>query len=166
MKILIDADACPVPIREILFRTSKRLEVPMVLVANQSIPFPKSKLVTAVIVGDGADVADDKIVEMVEEGDLVITADIPLAARIVEKDAIAIGPRGELFDANSVQNRLASRNLMDQLRSAGMETRGPKPMNKRDIREFSNVLDRTVTKLLKQAQQKSNADAADATDAP
>ncbi len=153
MKILVDADACPVTIRDILYRTSKRLQISVVLVANQSIRTPDSKLVTAVTVGDGADVADDRIVEMLDAGDLVITADIPLAARVVEKDAIAIGPRGERFDANSVQGRLAARNLMDQLRSAGMETRGPKPLGKKDIREFSNELDRTVTRLLKKSRQ-------------
>lgn len=158
MKILVDADACPVTIREILYRTSKRLEIPVVLVANQSIRIPDSKWVTAVTVRDGADVADDRIVELVEGGDLVITQDIPLAARVVEKEAIAIGTRGELFDANSVQSRLASRNLMDQLRSAGMETKGPKPLGKKNIREFSNVLDRTVTKLLKKSRRSPGDD--------
>lgn len=151
MKIWIDADACPTAIREVLFRTAKRLEVETILVANQSIAVPGSSLIRTMIVRDGADVADDKIVELLQAGDLVITADIPLAARVVEKDAIAIGTRGERFDANTIQSRLASRNLMDHLRSAGMETTGPKPFNKKDVREFSNELDRTVTKLLKLA---------------
>ena len=149
MKIWIDADACPGAIREVLFRTAKRLEVETVLVANQSISVPQSSFIRAMTVRDGADVADNKIVELLEAGDVVITADIPLAARVVEKDAIAIGPRGERFDANTIQSRLASRNLMDHLRSAGMETAGPKPFNQKDVREFSNELDRTLTKLMK-----------------
>ncbi len=149
MKIWIDADACPGAIREVLFRTAKRLEIETILVANQSISVPQSSFIRAMTVKDGADVADNKIVELLEAGDVVITADIPLAARVVEKDAIAIGPRGERSDANTIQSRLASRNLMDHLRSAGMETAGPKPFNQKDVREFSNELDRTLTKLMK-----------------
>jgi len=159
MKIWVDADACPTAIREVLFRTSKRLKIKTVLVANQSVPVPDSDLIKCLTVRDGADVADDKIVEKVKEGDVVITADIPLAARVVEKGATAIGMRGERFDANTIQSRLASRNLMDHLRSAGMETAGTPPFNKKDVREFSNELDRTVTKLLK-AEQKKKAQAA------
>ena len=153
MKIWIDADACPRTIREVLFRTANRRKVETILVANQSIPVPDSALIKCMTVRDGADVADDKIVEMLKAGDLVITADIPLAARVVEKNAIAIGPRGERFDANTVQSRLASRNLMESLRSAGMETTGPPPFNQKDVREFSNELDRTLTKLLKNEKE-------------
>lgn len=131
----------------------------MVLVANQSIPVPDSSLIKCLTVRNGADVADDKIVEMLKAGDLVITADIPLAARVVEKDAIAIGPRGERFDANTVQSRLAARNLMDHLRSAGMETTGPPPFNQKDVREFSNQLDRTLTKLLKEEKRREEREA-------
>jgi len=154
MKIWIDADACPTAIREVLYRTAKRLEISTVLVANQSISTPNSPFVTSMIVRDGADAADDKIVELLQAGDVVITADIPLAARVVEKEAIAIGSRGERYDANTIQSRLASRNLMDHLRSAGMETSGPKPFNQKDVREFSNELDRTLAKLLKNKSKK------------
>ena len=100
-------------------------EVPVVLVANQSMQIPRSKLVRLLLVPHGADAADDKIVESINAGDVVITGDIPLAARVVEKSAIAIGTRGELYDDNSVHERLASRNLMEQFRSAGVETSGP-----------------------------------------
>ena len=158
MKILVDADACPTVIREILFRTASRLEIETVLVANQTIRVPKSSLVKAVTVRDGADVADDRIVELVRKGDVVITADIPLAARVVEKGAIAIGPRGERYDENTIQSRLASRDLMEQLRAAGMETSGPKPFGKKDAREFSNVLDRTLTALRKSLRKQTDAD--------
>lgn len=154
MKIWIDADACPKLIREVLFRTANRREIETILVANQSIPTSDSRFIKSMVVRDGADVADNKIVELLQAGDLVITQDIPLAARVVEKDAIAIGPRGERFDANTVQSRLASRDLMEQLRSAGMETSGPPPFNQKDVREFSNQLDRTLTKLLKAEAEK------------
>jgi len=148
-RIWIDADACPKAIKDIIFRTSKRLQVPVVLVANQSMYTPTSKLITILTVPHGADIADNRIVEEMNAGDIVITGDIPLAARVVEKKGLAIGTRGELFDANSVQSRLASRNLMEQFRAAGMETSGPKPQNPKDIQAFANQLDRVVTRLLK-----------------
>jgi uncharacterized protein YaiI (UPF0178 family) len=148
-KIWIDADACPGAIKEIIFRTSKRLEIEVVLVANQSMQVPDSKLISAVTVRDGADIADNAIVEKMASGDVVITGDIPLAARVVEKGGIAIGTRGELFDEASVKGRLASRNLMEQLRAAGMETKGPSPLNQKDVQAFANQLDRLMTKLMK-----------------
>lgn len=149
-KIWVDADACPKAIKDILFRTSKRLQVKLVLVANQSIRIPSSDLIEIITVPHGADIADNRIVEMMLPGDIVITGDIPLAARVVEKGGLAIGTRGELFDHDSVQSRLASRNLMEHLRSAGVETSGPKPQNQKNIQAFANQLDRTVTRLLKQ----------------
>jgi uncharacterized protein YaiI (UPF0178 family) len=148
--IWIDADACPKAIKEIVFRTSKRLRVQIVLVANQSMRIPTSDLIKIVTVPHGADIADNKIVEMLKPGDIAITGDVPLAARVVEKGGIAIGTRGELFDDDSVQGRLATRNLMEQFRSAGMETSGPKPLNQKDIQAFANQLDRLVTRILKQ----------------
>ena len=148
-RIWIDADACPKAIKDIIFRTSKRLRVPVVLVANQSMQIPKSDLVSIIMVPHGADIADNRIVEEMQSGDIVITGDIPLAARVVEKNGLAIGTRGELFDADSVQSRLASRNLMEQFRAAGMETSGPKPQNTKDIQAFANQLDRIVTRMLK-----------------
>jgi len=118
-------------------------------VANQSMRIPSSDLIRLITVPDGADVADNKIIEMLEPGDIVITGDIPLAARVVEKSGIAIGVRGELFDDSSVHDRLASRDLMEQFRSAGADTRGPKPLTQKDIQTFANVLDRTLTRSLR-----------------
>ena len=117
----------------------------MAFVANQSIGIPKAPNIHLVIVSDGADVADDMIVEQMSAYDIVITQDIPLAARVVEKLGVAIGPRGEQFDDNSVHSRLASRNLMEKFRSAGHETRGPKPLSKKDTQAFANALDRSIT---------------------
>ena len=108
--IWIDADACPRAIKEIIFKTSKRLKLKVTLVANQGMYSPSTDLINVITVPHGADVADDKIISLVNKNDLVITGDIPLAARVVEKGALAIGTRGELFDANSVQGRLAQRN--------------------------------------------------------
>ncbi len=110
---------------------------------------PSSDFIRLITVPDGADVADNKIIEMLEPGDIVITGDIPLAARVVEKSGIAIGVRGELFDDSSVHDRLASRNLMEQFRSAGVDTSGPKPLAQKDIQTFANLLDRTLTRSLR-----------------
>ena len=149
LRIWVDADACPVALKEILFRTARRREVRLVLVANQSMPIPRSDLIELLTVPYGANVADDRIVELVGAGDIVVTADIPLAARVVEKQAVAIGTRGELYDENNVHDRLASRDLMEQFRAAGVETSGPKPLNQKDVQSFANVLDRMLTQRLK-----------------
>jgi uncharacterized protein YaiI (UPF0178 family) len=148
-QIWVDADACPAPVKEMLYRTARRLQVPVTLVANQSMHVPSNRLVRLLTVPGGADVADDKIVELLTPGDVVITGDIPLAARVVGKSAIAIGVRGELFDDNSVHDRLAARDLMEQFRSAGAETRGPSSLTPKDLQAFANVLDRTLTRCLK-----------------
>lgn len=148
-KIYVDADACPGAIKEILFRTARRRKIQTVLVANGGMRIPETSLITMITVRHGADVADNKIVELVRPGDLVVTDDIPLAARVVAKHAIAIGTRGELFDDASVHSRLASRDLMDQLRAAGVDTRGPKPQGSKHVQAFSNQLDRTLTRLQK-----------------
>ena len=149
LTIWVDADACPNGIKDILLRTSKRLSLPLVFVANQSVRIPQSSLVSLITVRDGADVADDLIAEKVQPNDVVITQDIPLAARVIEKDASAIGVRGQLYDDNSIQSRLGTRNLMEQFRAAGMETSGPKPLNQKDVQTFANALDRTLTKALR-----------------
>ena len=149
LRIWVDADACPVALKEILFRTARRRQVHLVLVANQSMPVPRSELIELITVPYGANVADDRIVSNVSPGDIVITADIPLAARVVQKKAIAIGTRGEFYDENNVHDRLASRDLMEQFRAAGLETVGPKPLNQKDVQSFANVLDRTLTRHLK-----------------
>ena len=151
LRIWVDADGCPKVIKDILFRTSKRLQVELILVANQSIRIPTSDLIQIITVRDGADIADRKIVELMQSGDIVITSDIPLAALVVGKGGVAIGTRGELYDDDSVASRLASRNLMEQLRSAGVETSGPNPQSQKDVQTFSNQLDRTLTRMLKQA---------------
>ena len=151
LKLWVDADACPVAIKEILFRTAERLRVETILVANQSISIPPSDVIRRVTVRDGADVADNRIVEWMQPGDVVITGDIPLAARVVDGGGVAIGTRGELYDDASVHGRLAARNLMEQFRSAGMETSGPKPLSQKDVQTFANQLDRTLTRALKRA---------------
>ena len=147
LKIWVDGDACPGKVKDMVFRTAKRREIHTTLVANQSIRVPSSEFIDSILVPHGADVADKKIVELMRPGDVVITGDIPLAADVVKKGGIAIGTRGELFDESSVQGRLATRNLMDQLRSAGMETSGPKPQSQKDVQAFANQLDRMLTKL-------------------
>lgn len=145
--IWIDADACPSDIKEVIYRSSKRLNIKVVLVANQSVRTPDSKLISAITVRDGADIADNMIVEKMVSGDIVVTGDIPLAARVVEKGGVAIGTRGELFDEGTIQSRLATRNLMEQFRAAGMETSGPKPLSQKDVQAFANQLDRLLTKI-------------------
>lgn len=154
LRIWVDADACPAAIKDILFRTAKRLRVQLTLVANQAMQIPKSPFVRIVLVPHGADVADHKIVEMVGPSDLVVTSDIPLASRVVGKGAVAIGSRGELFDDRTVHGRLASRNLMEQFRAAGAETSGPKPLTKKDVQAFSNQLDRMTTRIMKQIERR------------
>lgn len=149
LKIWVDADACPAPIKDILFRTAQRLKIETILVANQAIRIPSSDFIRLILVPHGADVADKKIVELMAAGDVVITGDIPLAAHAVNEGGTAIGPRGEAFDEDTVHGRLASRNLMEHLRSAGMVTSGPKPLTQKDVQTFSNLLDRTLTRRLK-----------------
>ena len=111
---------------------------------------PKSDLIHLITVPHGANVADTKIVEMMQAGDIVVTSDIPLAARVVEKSGVAIGHRGELFDDDTVHSRLAARNLMEQFRSAGVETNGPRPFNQKDVQLFANALDRTITQWFRE----------------
>ncbi len=148
-RLWVDADGCPAPVKEMVFRTAQRRQIETILVANQSIWVPASDLIRRMTVPDGADVADNAIIEHLRPGDVVITGDIPLASRVVEQGGIAIGVRGELYDDKSVHGRLASRNLMEQLRSSGMETAGPKPFDQKDAQSFANQLDRTLTRLLK-----------------
>lgn len=155
LHVWVDADACPVAIKQILFKTARRLPIALTLVANQTMRVPAAKLIRVITVPDGPDVADDRIVELLRPGDLVVTGDIPLAARSVAAGAIAIGVRGELYDENRVQDCLASRDLMEEMRSAGIETRGPKPLTQKDIQAFSNVLDRTLTRASKKRKSRN-----------
>jgi len=152
MRIWVDADACPNVIKEILFRASERTQVPLTLVANQPLRTRSSRLIRQLQVASGFDEADRRIIELVAPGDLVITADIPLAAKVIEKGALALNPRGELYTEDNVRERLAMRNLMDELRGGGMITGGPAVLNQSDRQVFANALDRVLTKALASAQ--------------
>ncbi len=145
MHILVDADALPGPIREILFRAAQRLRLRLTLVANKNLQVPGSEFISTVRVGQGFDVVDEAIVEMAQAGDLIITADIPLAAKVIEKDAHALNPRGELYTKDTIQSRLTMRNLLSELRSAGVNTGGPPPLSPRDREAFANSLDIFLT---------------------
>jgi uncharacterized protein len=149
MKIWVDADACPGVIKEILFRAADRAKVPMTLVANQQISVPPSPHIRAVRVGAGFDVADKYIVDALGPGDLVITADIPLAAGAIDKGAHALNPRGELYTKDNIRERLSMRNFMDELRGSGVVTGGPAALGPRDRQAFANSLDTLLRKLLK-----------------
>ena len=142
MQIWVDADACPKDVKELLFRTAKRTETRVTLVANQPLRTPASEFIDSLLVPGGMDVADRKIVELVEPGDLVITADIPLAANVVEKGAQALDPRGELYTESNIGERLAMRNLLDELRGGGEITGGPAGYSAKDKQAFANQLDR------------------------
>ena len=143
IQIWVDADACPNVIKEILFRAAKRVAIKTTLVANQ---IPGSPYIEAVQVRSGLDVADTYIAQHLESGDLVITADIPLAAAAIAKGAYALNPRGEFYDAGNIRERLSLRNFLDELRSGGVETGGPPPFSARDTEAFANQLDRFLTK--------------------
>jgi uncharacterized protein YaiI (UPF0178 family) len=145
MEILVDADALPNVIKEILFRAALRLKLRLTLVANKSLQIPLSDFIKTIRVGQGFDVVDEAIVELVQPGDLVVTADIPLAAKVIEKDAHALNPRGELYTKDNIQGRLTMRNLLYELRSGGVTTGGPPPLSRRDRENFANQLDRFLT---------------------
>ena len=147
MQIWADADALPGPIRDILFRAAERTSCRLVLVANKDLRVPRSKFIRFHRVQHGADVADNFIVQEMDSGDLVITADIPLAAAVVEKGGLALDPRGELYSEDNIGERLAFRNLMQELRSEGLQTGGPRPMDARARQDFANALDRLLAKM-------------------
>ncbi|MES1940549.1 hypothetical protein T5B8_09906 [Salinisphaera sp. T5B8] len=146
MNIWVDADACPVVIKDMLFRASRRTGVMVTLVANQPIRVPRSPTITTLQVGAGFDVADNEIVKRVAPGDLVITADIPLAAEVIEKQAIALDPRGELYTRDNIRARLTVRDFMDGLRGAGVDTGGPPPFSQNDRHAFAKQLDRLLAR--------------------
>jgi uncharacterized protein YaiI (UPF0178 family) len=148
MQIWVDADACPGPIKEILFRASTRRDVMLTLVANHSLRVPASSRIRALQVESGFDVADRFIAEHLEPGDLVITGDIPLAADVVERGATALNPRGTLYTAENIREHLARRNFMEEMRSAGELSGGPAALGKADVQEFANALDRFLTRAL------------------
>ena len=145
MKIWVDADACPVVIKDILFRAAERTGVEMTLVANRPVRIPPSRCVTFIQVASGFDVADNEIVKRLGVGDLVITSDIPLAAEVIEKGGHALNPRGELYSVDNIRARLNMRDFMDTLRASGIDTGGPPTLNKSDRQAFANSLDKFLT---------------------
>lgn len=146
MQIWVDADACPKVIKEILFRAADRRQIAMTLVANKLLYCPPSQFIRAMQVPAGFDVADNKIVQMVEPGDLVVTADIPLAAGVIARGGHALNPRGEFYTKDTIQERLTMRNFMEGLRSSGVETGGPPTLSQSDRQAFANQLDRFLAK--------------------
>ena len=147
MQIWVDADACPNVIKEILFRVAERARIMVTLVANQPVPVPRMQYVRAVQVAQGFDIANNEIVLRCEPGDLVITADIPLAAEVIAKGATALNPRGELYTTENVKARLNMRDFMDTMRSSGIHTGGPPALNQRDRQAFANALDRFIARM-------------------
>jgi len=145
MKIWVDADACPGVIKDILFRASIRTKVTMTLVANHALKIPPSETIHFMQVTQGFDVADNEIAQRVSNNDLVITADIPLAAEVIEKGALALNPRGELYTADTIKAKLTMRNFMDTLRSSGIQTGGPSTISQADRQAFANQLDKLLT---------------------
>ncbi len=149
MRIWVDADACPGVIKEILYRVAERRRIGLVLVANQYLRTPPSPFIRAIQVGAGFDVADKKIADSVEAGDLVITADIPLASEVIDNGGHALSPRGELYTEDNIRQRLTMRDLMDELRGSGVQTGGPPPLNQRDRKRFADQLDRFLSRHLR-----------------
>ena len=145
-QIWVDADACPKAIKEILYRAADRVSVQVILVANQPLQVPRSRHIRAIQVPAGFDVADNHIVQQLEVGDLVITADIPLAAEVISKGGLALNPRGALYTKDDIRERLNMRDFMDTLRSSGVDTGGPASFSQADRQAFANRLDRLLTR--------------------
>jgi hypothetical protein len=145
-QIWVDADACPKAIKEILFRAANRVGMPLTLVANQALQVPRSRYIRSIQVAAGFDVADNHIVQQAEAGDLVITADIPLAAEVIAKGCLALNPRGDLYTEDNIRQRLNMRDFMDTLRSSGVDTGGPASFSQTDRQAFANQLDRLLSK--------------------
>ena len=151
MKIWVDADACPVVIKDILFKAAMRTGVELTLVANKPMRIPPSLCIKLIQVTSGFDVADNEIVKRLSVGDLVITSDIPLAAEVIEKGGYALNPRGELYSAENVRVRLNMRDFMDTLRGSGIDTAGPPPLSQSDRKSFANHLDKILTRHTRNA---------------
>jgi len=149
MHIWVDADACPAVIKDILFKAARRTKLPLSLVANHSMSVPPDKHITLTQVPSSFDAADDYIVEKCEAGDLVITNDIPLAADVLSKNALALNNRGEEYDKSSIKQILGMRDFMETMRSSGEHTGGPKAFSQRDKQNFANALDRLLTQGLR-----------------
>jgi uncharacterized protein YaiI (UPF0178 family) len=146
--VWVDADACPRAIKEVLYRAADRRQVPVVLVANQFLRTPRSAFISTVQVPGGFDVADQTILERASAGDLVITADIPLADELVSKGALALSPRGTLYDAENIKSHLSRRDALDELRGSGVITGGPPALSPKDVQVFANAFDRYLTRAL------------------
>ena len=146
MNIWVDADACPVVIKDILFKAAERTRVQLTLVANQPVRIPRSRYIKFLKVASGFDVADNEIVNRVDAGDLVVTSDIPLAAQVIEKGGHALSPRGELYSADNIGARLNMRDFMDTMRASGIHTGGPPALSQSDRKSFANHLDKLLTK--------------------
>ncbi|HKK16626.1 MAG TPA: YaiI/YqxD family protein [Gammaproteobacteria bacterium] len=146
MNIWVDADACPVVIREILFRAAERTGLQLILVANQPVRVPRLPNIQSIQVSSGFDVADNEIVKSMKEGDLVITGDIPLAAEVIEKGGHALNPRGELYSRNNIKSRLGMRDFMETMRSSGIHTGGPPALSQSDRKCFADNLDKLVNR--------------------
>jgi uncharacterized protein YaiI (UPF0178 family) len=149
MKMWVDADACPKVIKEILYRAAQRVKVPLTLVANHPLQVPRSPLIRSLQVPGGFDVADNYLVQHCEASDLVVTADIPLAAELVAKGIVAINPRGEQYTPENIRQRLAMRDFMQQMRDIGQASGGPPPLDSSDRQAFANTLDRLLAKRLR-----------------
>jgi len=151
MRIWVDADACPVVIKEILFKAADRTKIAITLVANHYVRIPPSPFIKFMQVSSGFDVADDEIVKRIEANDLVITSDIPLADEVIDKSGLALSPRGELYTKENIKSRLNIRDFMDTMRASGVHTGGPPALNQTDRQNFANHLDRIITQF-KQSQ--------------
>jgi len=149
MKIWVDADACPVVIKEILFKAADRTKITTTLVANHHVRIPPSPFISFMQVSSGFDVADDEIVKRINASDLVITSDIPLADEVIDKGGIALSPRGELYTKENIKSRLNIRDFMDTMRASGVNTGGPPALNQTDRQNFANHLDRIITQFKK-----------------
>ena len=151
MRIWIDADACPKMIKDFVYKVSRRLQVPVILVANSGIHVPRSNFVSLVVVGKKIDEADHHILANCTVGDLVVTADIPLASSLIDKGVVAINPRGTVYTPDNVKEALATRNLMQDLREEGTMSGGPPPLGPRDREKFANAIDRELTRLQRES---------------
>lgn len=144
-KIWIDADACPKAVKEIIFKTSRRLNIPIILVANSYQTIPESDLIKLIIVNNGFDAADEHIIDQVEIYDIVITADIPLAAKVLKKKAIALNPRGEIYHENNISSILSMRDFLKEFRDAGTITGGPPAFGPKDLKRFADSLNKLIS---------------------
>ena len=152
MKIWVDADACPVAIREILFRASARIGIEVTLIANQQVSIPKSRHIKMLLVPPGFDVADEEIVKRMAPGDLVVTSDIPLAADAIEKGGFVLSPRGERFTKENIGARLNMRDFLETMRASGAVTGGPPALSQSDRKAFADELDKLLSKQARNAQ--------------